>query len=477
MYKFMWGQKQSAMIAEAMLRIFSDYNDEFSMVEGVDDVFREHNKGFAYVYYSEKSLKDVNQNGRKYLDETEAKRIIQFVENTKKNAMDFYHKVASQDSEKLSDTELLEIVKEYKKHMIQVNKAYRSSDPSSTSSIEEGIKKILSTKYSGKEYARVYGLLSTSPKLDRTQRELMQWQDMICANPNPNDEQLFAHALKYPEKYANAWTRGEVVGFLRNRIKQTDLEHIEQEIVSIKRFKEKIPSNHEEVYSQFPDKPELRHYCEMLQYLGLSRFELKEAWGGAETKILDFLHFLSEKTGLDMPTFMAAYNYTDLIDFLENDVKLTGEQVQERMDYSIIHYKDGEVKYLFGDNARDYFNEIYTPPSAEEDLTGMTANPGKYTGRVQVIRVDNLESLAKDMESFKQGDVIVTTMTSPLVIPIAVKAGAIVTNQGGICSHAAVISREFNIPCIVGTHDATQILKDGDIVEVDADEGIVRKRI
>ena len=55
------------------------------------------------------------------------------------------------------------------------------------------------------------------------------------------------------------------------------------------------------------------------------------------------------------------------------------------------------------------------------------------------------------------------------------KAGAIVTDEGGLTSHAAIVSRELKIPCIVGTKIATKILKDGDIVEVDAKKGIVRK--
>ena len=53
------------------------------------------------------------------------------------------------------------------------------------------------------------------------------------------------------------------------------------------------------------------------------------------------------------------------------------------------------------------------------------------------------------------------------------KAGAIITDEGGLTSHAAVISREFGIPCIVGTHKATEIFKNGDLVEVDANKGVV----
>jgi len=66
-------------------------------------------------------------------------------------------------------------------------------------------------------------------------------------------------------------------------------------------------------------------------------------------------------------------------------------------------------------------------------------------------------------------------MTNPNMMPLIRKAKAIITDEGGITCHAAIISRELNIPCIIGTKIATKVLKDGDRVEVDADKGIVRK--
>ncbi len=74
-----------------------------------------------------------------------------------------------------------------------------------------------------------------------------------------------------------------------------------------------------------------------------------------------------------------------------------------------------------------------------------------------------------------EGDIIVSPMTQPDFIPAMQKAAAFVTDEGGVVCHAAVIAREMKKPCIVGTKIATQIFKDGDLVEVDADSGIVRK--
>ena len=79
------------------------------------------------------------------------------------------------------------------------------------------------------------------------------------------------------------------------------------------------------------------------------------------------------------------------------------------------------------------------------------------------------------MHKFKKGEILITTMTQPNLLLIMKKAAAIVTNQGGVTSHAAVLSREIGIPCVVGTLTATDLFKTGDLIEVDATKGVVKR--
>lgn len=72
-----------------------------------------------------------------------------------------------------------------------------------------------------------------------------------------------------------------------------------------------------------------------------------------------------------------------------------------------------------------------------------------------------------------KGDVLVTGSTGPEMILACKKAGAIVTDEGGVISHAAIVSRELGIPSVIGTKFASEILNDGDFVEVNANTGIV----
>lgn len=104
-------------------------------------------------------------------------------------------------------------------------------------------------------------------------------------------------------------------------------------------------------------------------------------------------------------------------------------------------------------------------------LKGLPASPGLATGKVRIIEDP------KDIKEFKDGEILVTLMTSPDWVPAMKKASAIITNNGGMTCHAAIVSREMQIPCLVGTtsrgNAATNVLKNGQEITVDAKNGVV----
>ncbi|MBI5803572.1 phosphoenolpyruvate synthase, partial [Candidatus Pacearchaeota archaeon] len=113
-------------------------------------------------------------------------------------------------------------------------------------------------------------------------------------------------------------------------------------------------------------------------------------------------------------------------------------------------------------------------PKNIKELRGRSASPGHLTGRVVIISYKNPENHTFKLQNMKKGDIIVTEMTRPSIITACEKAGAIITDEGGILCHAAIVARELNIPCVVGTENGTNVLKDGDLVEVNADEGTIK---
>jgi len=100
-------------------------------------------------------------------------------------------------------------------------------------------------------------------------------------------------------------------------------------------------------------------------------------------------------------------------------------------------------------------------------LKGIPASPGVASGIVKIIKNPS------ELDRIKKGDVLVTKMTDPDYVPGMKRASAIITDEGGQTSHAAIVSRELGVPCIVGTETATKKLKEGDIVTIDGDDGLV----
>ncbi len=104
----------------------------------------------------------------------------------------------------------------------------------------------------------------------------------------------------------------------------------------------------------------------------------------------------------------------------------------------------------------------------EKEIKGVIAQPGKVKGKARIVLSH------KEVYKVGQGDILVTKMSTPDFLPAMKKAAAFVTDIGGITSHAAIIAREMQKPCIIGTKIATKVLKDGMEIEVDADKGIVK---
>lgn len=191
-------------------------------------------------------------------------------------------------------------------------------------------------------------------------------------------------------------------------------------------------------------------------------------------EILIYLHYIdsilkevSRRTGLTIDQVRASLP-SEVSNLLSG--RLTKDKLNKRLDYSVIVWQKSKKKpqILMGSKGKEWEEKTLLKTSLGGIIQGRTACPGKVTGKVRILLK------AEDCNQLKQGEVLVTFMTSPDFMRAIRKCSAIVTNLGGVTSHAAIISRELNIPCIVGTKTATKFLKDGDLIEVDADNGIVR---
>lgn len=131
-----------------------------------------------------------------------------------------------------------------------------------------------------------------------------------------------------------------------------------------------------------------------------------------------------------------------------------------------------EVFDLIGQSAEEFFKKYLDAVKAVTDnhteFIGASACAGQAEGKVKII------NLPEEMGKMAYGDILVATATTPSIVPAMKRAAAILTDEGGLTCHAAIVSRELNIPCVVGLKIITKAVKDGDRVAVDAEKGIVR---
>ncbi len=147
------------------------------------------------------------------------------------------------------------------------------------------------------------------------------------------------------------------------------------------------------------------------------------------------------------------------------------ENLKEREKLLVQYYSPDGNKFYVGKEARKFLEQMGLREESYEnvmEVQGVVANPGICRGRVRVLK-------SNAVDDFKDGNILVTGMTTPDFTPLVKICGAIVTDEGGITCHAAIVSREMKKPCVIGTKIATKVFKDGDMVEVDADKGVVRK--
>jgi len=153
----------------------------------------------------------------------------------------------------------------------------------------------------------------------------------------------------------------------------------------------------------------------------------------------------------------------------EGKLFLSLEEINKRRKKSMISTINLNVNSVFDAKRIQEISEKITYDKVKE-IKGACANPGKISGTAKVI-VD----IEKDRHKFEEGDILITTTTNLGYQDLIHKSSAIVTNIGGFLCHAAIAAREFNKPCIVNTKNATKIIKDGDLIEVDANKGVVKK--
>ncbi|MFC1648451.1 PEP-utilizing enzyme [Nanoarchaeota archaeon] len=159
----------------------------------------------------------------------------------------------------------------------------------------------------------------------------------------------------------------------------------------------------------------------------------------------------------------------EIYDLLRNSEKADIESINERRKGFCMITGIEQFRCISGKELEELRKQIIIETGSKDKIIGKCAFKGKVKGKVCLV-LDKSQ-----LDKIKEKDILITPSTTVDYVKYLNKVSAIVTNEGGILCHASLISREMRIPTVIGTQNATTLLKDGDYVEVDADNGVVRK--
>ncbi len=242
----------------------------------------------------------------------------------------------------------------------------------------------------------------------------------------------------------------------------------EQEYNSLIKEDKRLREKQKQFMEEIKDNLELHTLANTIQIFGFLRSFRADVLNMAYNNCWNIIKEIAERLDIE-PIDIRLLDIDEINQSILSSIDYK-ELISRRKKGFISMIVDGKRQIIDDKDMIDQIKESITMPEEiiEENLKGQIAYPGNIKGKVKVLH--NQE----DMKKVEKGDIIVISMTDPNYLPVMEKASAFVTDFGGILCHAAIVSREMKKPCIIGTKHATQILKDGDLVEVDADKGTVK---
>ena len=433
----------------------------------------------------------ITQNGRvniAYFDKKKENEIARrIVETVKKNDKFIYHHIA--DWEKLNSRVLNFLAKKFRKPLSEWSDKELVENLSSVAELtlrcwenailiemfDPGGDKVLREIINKEDVdlSREEVVVLTSPdELSEQQKELVERIKM--AQEHKSGKDISKHLSRHLQEYSwieNDWHNVVElsVEYFRDKITQ-DAHNITERLAEVEKIEKNLSAVKEHKKSIIATKkisPELQNvfylFSRMTEWRDVRKKSicvtnpyfyqiLKQLEAINDIKI-DLLHFL---------------NFLD-IDGWKLSAELKSEL--ERRQAGILYLYEKEKRRwccFYGQEAKN-LRAMLEQSIQENGLNGTCASKGAVEGVARIIET------RADFSKVKPGDIIVATMTRPDYLPIMKIAGGIITDEGGLTCHAAIVSREFNIPCIVGLQTATTTIKDGAKIRIDADQGTVEK--
>lgn len=333
--------------------------------------------------------------------------------------------------------------------------------------VEKHVKAQLAKKNPGWSAMDIADFLSRISYIPHKLAFQMEQEDILSLIPGRSSDGMLREILHQKYAWLNMYTwdgrpwsldeyKSRIQDMLDNKVRLGDEAHV----------RNKNTAEAETLIGECRDRhtQKLLRTIQYLIYLKTHRIDVyTESWSNA----LGLVDEICARTAIPYDHFL---NLT-----LEETLqclggKLVGDEEMRKRAHAIIARIDNTVSYYYGD-AFGKIEAILNSAATDNvrEIKGQVGYKGIARGRAKVLLSD------RDLPKLERGDILVANLTNPNYNPAFGKVVAVVTDEGGILCHSAIMAREFSLPCVIGTKIATQVIKDGDLIEVDANRGVVTK--
>jgi len=435
-----------------------------------------------------KTLEDKQQAGKYYAD------YKKFIESTVK----LCESIRNSDISRLTKNQLLD---NYAQFFEKVKKTYglvwdvEAIEICLEHLIKKQLEELMKQPYKKSEFNANYSLITTPPVLSCINQEQIEiYEIALEISSGKKLSELFNYdsdiILKRLDSYPNiksalkklekkywwtslGWTSREektmesFIADIKNILKENP--DIAGELHRLKTFVEKTKKEKEKekIKNIISDK-KMSFYLDIFEHYAVMHDWRKEMQMKSTAVFNKFLFEISRRYH---------HKYNDIVWCWPEEIKkcvisgeINADEIESRKDALFVIITKDSHELFVGERAIALRKkELDIELGNIRDFKGIIASMGKVIGKAKVCF-----SSADAIQKMKKGDILVASMTQPDYVPAMKKASAIVTDEGGITCHAAIISRELKIPCIVGTRIATKVLKDNQLIEVNANHGAVK---
>ncbi|MBC8500280.1 MAG: hypothetical protein ISS25_02600 [Nanoarchaeota archaeon] len=385
-----------------------------------------------------------------------------------------FKKINSLNLESLSDEKLLKIYNEFDKNYLDWWGIGQVAEM-----ISYGGEDILKERLTKEQFRMYFNILVTPTKKSAANNEEEEFFELVkLADKKGFKDSGFKKKVKnHAKRYY--WIQNSFGGtkvldekfFIEKAKKQLkDNADVDKLVEDNEKRLESVKKEKKQILKQINADKETIKLVSLLDDFCLFQDERKSLDMQANGILDSFCREVARRKNVEF--HLLEYALPDQIRDILSGEDLPLELIKEQKKRCIVIFNDKDYtsEVFIGKEARKKEKEILSKEDLKEytEIMGMCASTGRYIGKVNKILT------AKEIDKMEEGDILVSTMTTPNFVPAMKKAGAIVTDEGGITCHAAIVSRELGIPCVIGTKVATKVFEDGMEVEVRANHGVVR---